>query len=259
MRILSLLSTVLAVATTTVTAGGADLATIDRTIVKEPAYKSKPAYCLLFFGPEARTRVWLVLDGDVLYVDRNGNGDLTEEGKRFVAAPEWWGANRNKGRVWKVGDIAAPGAKVTCRRLCVGDIFEAPPWAAFGPGLGITVTVPIGGSDVPQSAGSLVHYPHRFRLHFAARPEDAPVVHFGGPLRIIVLQPERLTGGLKAGARYDLEARVGTPGLGRDTAALLDDTDLSHLVDHDNSAIAHWDFTDRLGRVRRSRTKLVCD
>ncbi len=55
-----------------------DLARLDRTIAKEPAYQSKqPRYCLLVFGSEAKTRVWLVLDGDTLYVDRNGNGDLT--------------------------------------------------------------------------------------------------------------------------------------------------------------------------------------
>ena len=54
-----------------------DLTKVDRTIAKEPAYKTKPRYCLLVFGPEPKIRVWLVLDGDVLYVDRNGNGDLT--------------------------------------------------------------------------------------------------------------------------------------------------------------------------------------
>src|SRR5262245_4416296 len=59
-----------------------DLSKIDRTIAKEPVYKSKPSYCMLVFGAEAKTRVWLVLDGDVLYVDRNGNGDLTEAGER---------------------------------------------------------------------------------------------------------------------------------------------------------------------------------
>ena len=37
-----------------------DLAKIDRTIRKEPAYQSKsPQYCLLVFGPKAETRVWL--------------------------------------------------------------------------------------------------------------------------------------------------------------------------------------------------------
>ena len=60
----------------------ADLTKIDRAIRKEPAYKSKePRYCLLVFGPAADYRVWLVLDGDTLYVDRNGNGDLTEAGE----------------------------------------------------------------------------------------------------------------------------------------------------------------------------------
>ena len=61
----------------------ADLNKIDRTIAKEPVYQSKaPRYCLLVFGPEAKTRIWLVLDGDLVYVDRNGNGDLTDSGER---------------------------------------------------------------------------------------------------------------------------------------------------------------------------------
>src|SRR5260370_27748824 len=66
-------------------ASAADLAKVDRTIQKEPAYQSKPKYCLLVFGPAARHRVWLVLDGDTLYVDKNGNGNLTEAGDRTEA------------------------------------------------------------------------------------------------------------------------------------------------------------------------------
>ena len=62
----------------------ADLTQIDRKITREPTYRSKPKYCLLVFGPEAKVRVWLVLDGDTLYVDRNGNGDLTEAGERVT-------------------------------------------------------------------------------------------------------------------------------------------------------------------------------
>jgi hypothetical protein len=46
-------------------AWSADLTEIDRTIRKEPAYQSKsPKYCLLVFGHEAETRVWLALDLD---------------------------------------------------------------------------------------------------------------------------------------------------------------------------------------------------
>src|SRR5262249_33364712 len=56
-------------------ADAADLTKVDRSIAKEPTYQTTtPRYCLLVFGPEAKSRVWLVQDGDVLYVDRNGNG-----------------------------------------------------------------------------------------------------------------------------------------------------------------------------------------
>src|SRR5262245_56416903 len=56
----------------------ADLARIDRTIKKEPAYKAKPRYCLVALDAEARTRIWLVLDGETFYVDKTGSGDLTK-------------------------------------------------------------------------------------------------------------------------------------------------------------------------------------
>ncbi len=59
-----------------------DLAKIDRSVPTEPDYKSKPQYCLLLLGPEAKTRIWLVLDGDTLYVDRNGRGSWIEADKK---------------------------------------------------------------------------------------------------------------------------------------------------------------------------------
>src|SRR5438128_308517 len=64
-----------------------DLTKIDRTIVKEPAYEGRPKYCLLVFGPEAKTRVWLVKDDNTLFIDRNGKGD------------------------WRAGDIPGPDGK----------------------------------------------------------------------------------------------------------------------------------------------------
>ena len=56
---------------------------IDRKIGKEPVYAKSPKYCLVVFGAEAKFRVWLIIDGDALYVDLNGNGDLTEKGERY--------------------------------------------------------------------------------------------------------------------------------------------------------------------------------
>jgi len=74
-----------------VSAQEVDLQTIDRRIAKEPKYRFQPHYALLVFGPNAEHRSWLVVDGNgtevnsgrVLYLDRNGNGDLTEPGDRI--------------------------------------------------------------------------------------------------------------------------------------------------------------------------------
>src|SRR5260370_42667936 len=86
-------------------AQGAELAKVDRKIAKEPAYQTKsPKYCLLVFGLEAKDRAWLVQDGDTLYVDRNGNGDLTEAGKSCkIMAP-----NENS-RSFDAGEIQING------------------------------------------------------------------------------------------------------------------------------------------------------
>jgi hypothetical protein len=52
------------------------------------------------FGPDAKTRVCLVQDGDVLYVDRNANGDLTEKEERVSLKQ-----SDKSFRVFEAGDI----------------------------------------------------------------------------------------------------------------------------------------------------------
>jgi hypothetical protein len=70
---------------------------VDRQIQREPKYIGKrPLYGLLVFGPAAQKRVWIVLDRskpetehyDLLYVDLNANGDLTEPTERVVGEVE---------------------------------------------------------------------------------------------------------------------------------------------------------------------------
>ena len=151
MRILSLISTLLVVGNTAVTAWGADLTKIDRTIAKEPVYQNKPKYCLLVFGPDAKTRVWLVIDGDVLYVDRNGNGDLTQKGKRMALMEPG-------------GDITEPdrGTKHTALRV--------KPQKDGG----IVVSMTTDGKYRQQSG----------HVMFAGRSQDAPIIHFNGPVSV---------------------------------------------------------------------------
>jgi hypothetical protein len=68
------------------------LSKIKRRLAREPEYTSKqPLYALYVFGPQARTHVWAVLDKskvdaphyDVLFFDRNADGDLTAADERI--------------------------------------------------------------------------------------------------------------------------------------------------------------------------------
>ena len=86
-------------------AQAADLAKIERKIAKEPVYQTKtPKYCLLVFGLDAKTHVWLVQDGDTLYVDKSGNGDLTGDGKRVAIKQQ-----SDSYRSFEAGDITIDG------------------------------------------------------------------------------------------------------------------------------------------------------
>ena len=80
-----------------------DLSKVDRRIKKEPAYTAEqPLYALYVFGPQADTRVWAVLDKsrpdaphyDVLYFDRNADGDLTTRRSSKSASLRIAGAGR---------------------------------------------------------------------------------------------------------------------------------------------------------------------
>src|SRR5207245_6414795 len=88
----------------------ADSPKIDRTIGKEPAYQTKkPKYGLLVFGPEGKDRVWLVHDGNTRYVDRNGNGDLTDPGEKVAAEKVPSRDPEEHGYGFDVGDVTVGG------------------------------------------------------------------------------------------------------------------------------------------------------
>ena len=55
-------------------------------------------------------------------------------------------------------------------------------------------------------------------LQFADRPQNAPVVHFGGPLQVTLFGRHRLT----AGRSTDLFLGVGAPGHGPGTTAWVE-------------------------------------
>jgi len=220
-------------------AGAADLTKVDRTIGKEPAYQSKPKYGLLVFGPEAKHRVWLVLDGDRVYVDKNGNGDLTEEGERVEGDPFLTSRHpaHERERSIKVGDLSVGG--LTHTGLTLGQTeyrrkvdlssnlggssreewqeYLDSIWRQVPDGLVCMVSIQLDmrcyGLFGDKSGRRVMHFAwidRNGQLAFADRPQAAPIVHFGGPLTLRVSE-KKLPRGENPG---QTTLCLGTPGVG---------------------------------------------
>ena len=220
-------------------AGAADLTKVDRRIRKEPAYESKPKYCLLVFGPEAKHRVWLVLDGDTLYVDRNGNGDLTETGKK-VPAPAFKSSDHpahEKERTIKVGDLVVGAlthtdlevSQLEYRKKVPPKVPDPKTWQDYldsirrqvPDGITYSVSLKMDCRCYPAFADKkrppVDHFAWLDRgghLAFASSPKDAPIIHFGGDLTMAL----SIRGKLQHGDRPDdTTVYVGSQGLGAGT------------------------------------------
>jgi hypothetical protein len=237
MRIAHLLLSLAFLAVSLAPASAADLTKIDRTIAKEPAYKSKPQYCLLVFGLEAKFRVWLVRDGDVLYVDRNGNGDLTEEGEQVkrYAHPTV---------IFHAGDITQPDGKVTHRDLSV--VFHET-WSAVK-------VKPAGlrGQETPRFASG--YWDADEPLRFADKPQEAPIIHFAGPLTMRLENLLTLERGKKPS---ELRVRIGTPGLGKGTFAHFGPSYLTSWME--KKALATIKFPTGKGGPKQIAVELLFD
>lgn len=217
------------------TAYGADLAKIERRIQKEPAYRSKhPRYALLVFGPDARQRVWLVQDGNTLYVDRKGNGDLTDPADRVSGKPIDE-ENKDAGFTFEAGELHVDGR--VHKRLTVyahplngfaDSIKERPnAKAAFNTDpnvLAFQVSLELdwpglrgqyAGGRVQQSAGVV---DGEGVLLFAATAAEAPVIHFGAPVQVTFYDQKPT---FKLERTGEIVLVVGTPGVGPGTFASL--------------------------------------
>jgi hypothetical protein len=181
-------------------AAALDFDKLDRRIAREPAYRSKPLYGLALLGPDGKTRVWMALDGERLYVDRNCNGDLTDDGP-----PAELKDKATDPASFEIVDVS-PDSGRTVYKFDVA-LWERPSVRRAGAGSepfnqSVHVTFPDG-----RWYGAWGD--HLKPLTFAASPEGAPALHFGGPLRMgfEVRKPlVREAGALK------LSACVGTPG-----------------------------------------------
>jgi len=204
---------------------------------KEPAYRGKPGYLLLAFGPKGADRAWVVNDGDTLYVDRNGDGDLTAPGEKVSAAANALrdpaesgysfnvGELRLGGKVHKAVTVSVTPLKLYADNPALGNLPAIRRALAADPSARV-VTVRANvesarlkgagiGGRIVESAG---FYDLDGVLRFAPTPAAAPVVRFDGPLEIT------FSGSLptlRCGRDTDLTLAVGTPGHGPGTFAEL--------------------------------------
>lgn len=208
-----------------------ELLNLERNLKKEPAYQSKsPGYALLVFGNPIAAKVWMVHDGEKLYLDLNSNGDLTEPAKCFAAkkGPETDPADGCY--YFEVDELKIAGQVhrnfvFLVRR--VGDYGEDPLLTqalksnpAFrgnylsldysdtrwqNPDLGGRVRL-IGTMRDPRGY-----------LQLGKAPAEAPILHFGGPLQLLPDRHQELV----AGREHELSLAIGTPGIGAGSTILL--------------------------------------
>ena len=168
---------------------------IERSLAKEPAYQTRlPKYCLLVLGPEAKTRVWFVLDGNDLYLDRNGNGDLTEpdERVRAIVSGKWLH--------FQAGTIHEADGRSRTIEFRVRDFN-----VATGKCAGMMILL-------DGKRKQFVGFDEANPFQFAQRAQQAPVVHLEGPLEIRVYGE---LPALVAGRETELNIAIGTPGVGK--------------------------------------------
>lgn len=216
-----------------------DLAKIERQIAKQPSYTAaEPLYGLFVFGPEARTRVWAVLDKskadndqyDVLYFDRDADGDLTEEGEHIVGDIE----QREHAARFTIGDFSDPNSQDTHTSLSLtrrpssdGSVMLRLNWQG---------REPIAGGFA-EEAGPYTQ--------FAKSAAEAPILWFDASGQFSFYRwiwAKDLT----IGDATDLRVFLGHEGLGKNTFCAVSQDFLPKKV----AVLATLIYTDNEGRQR---------
>jgi len=216
----------------------ADTFPAPRKIEKEPAYQTKtPRYGRLVFGKEGKDQVWIVHDGDLLYVDRNGNGDLTDPGERIERQKPRKGFEEAPSRTFEIGEIRLGG--LTHKRF---ELLATPLKEFANETLGrrpefkeeikkdpeAIVYRLIGEVEVPGIKGGGAEGRLSVRgsysdtqgfLTFGNRATNAPAIRLGGPIQVDFYEEKPQ---LRLGYAIDMFLSIGFPGQGPGTFAAIE-------------------------------------
>lgn len=205
---------------------------IDRKITSEPTYTSSPKYCLLVFGPEAKSRFWIVQDGDAVYIDRNGNGDLTEAGEKVVREQGDKSGDDTRVRAFDLGELkdgalTHTGLKIMQMKMeadSIGNDREfqriksqsGGPWTYWVWVEAARATNP--ADQLPKTVKYVANGDGLGYLLFGDTAKDAPIIHFNGPW---TLGLQDIKQHVEIGKDTMVQIGVGTPGVGAGTFAFV--------------------------------------
>lgn len=215
-----------------------DLARFRNTLRKEPDYVCKhPRYGLAAFGPKADKALWLVLDKssssadayDVLFIDRDGDGDLTGKGERLTIESD--------GR-FRVPDFIDPSTGAKHGALTVRVDGERS-----------MVMLSLQWHGKFRIGGGYPQDPDEGYMRFADRPTEAPVVWLAGdaPVRF----QRWYSGKLSIGEADDFKVFLGQPGLGKHAFCAAQE----HILPDYEWVRATLIYRDGMGKEQR----LVCE
>jgi hypothetical protein len=145
---------------------------------KEPRYDSVPKYAVMTLGTSSKTTVWMVEDGKRLFVDKNANSDLTDDGPPIEPSDVRDLGNGQQDFNYELDAIVSiEGSRHTTfglRRWNYGDKVDS---------YGLSINV---DDRTPMYAGW-------FGTFWSSKPESTPSIPFGGPLTPKLLRAKEIT------------------------------------------------------------------
>jgi hypothetical protein len=208
MRI-SLLLALLVLQDPSIKAADSDYSKVDRSIGSQPKYVAEAKYAMLLLG-DGKARVWMALDKsapdagkyDVLYFDRDGDGNLGQEGERVVATKQ------TNGLVMSVGKVELQEQKITLDEFRI----------AFYENTSESMSISFRMNGKVKVYGP---YGSKRNFKFGNSPENAPILHADpwGTLSFHHAHPSEL----KRRESTTFMLYVGTRGSGASTFMAVDE------------------------------------
>jgi hypothetical protein len=218
-----------------------DLTKIDRQIAKEPAYTAEqPLYGMAIIGSSGSLRIWMVLDKtssesdryDVVYVDLNGNGDLTEPSEKLDSV--------NDDR-FQLPDVTDPKTDETHTNFELSNRTGEP----------TTQMLSLRWNGKHKLGGGYPADPEKGYMQFAKSADEAPIVWFNGdgPFHFQYWYSNQL----HIGAEDDLKLFLGLPGIGSSSFCAFQE----HILGQEEQLVATLIYTNADGNERQAESELT--